>query len=637
MNHNARGSLDWNLAQSPSDSPQRSMVAPDDPTMHLLLETAVGDSAQFAVLSIEELDQIKKEETKIARRLPGLQRELQLETKYRDAARSYDKLSDRSGRSGAGKGASNGVTSEEYASSVRKCDDLTAEIFEAERRQRELIDRRLKHTAAVLQMDYEQRSGQSEYRQVNGLGDGGDWSGGFNLRQFAPGGLADTFDGIIDIPGGRDPQMDEALNDLWHVVSAHDSLSTGARAVNGNGVKSDFSIDDFSAKVQSICNQAADLSQNQKALESQLRQEQEKRSLKSTEHAHLVDQLQEAHDKQLQSQKKLQDSQADMMELRAYLDQARQEIAFLKQQHTQNLNEERDAEREARKASEQDLLQQLEARSTRITALEQSHREAQTAADTARSQVASHEATINALQSSDSSTTSKIAELTAGLAAAQALATQHESKANESARQASLRENERADLEAEVVRLQTEVTIARAELDGAYGTRAQRAAEVATNPEKLKEFDDVQLKNNELQSELKELVTEHEALVRQGVESEREREKMESTIDGLRERVEAQEVRLSEERLKSMGRRGSGTSNAASTPGTAPGTPGAPDREGNATSMSVMRAEFKKMMRDARAEQFKALKVSFFHFDYCDIWLMTFHRLNKMNVEDWKV
>lgn len=612
-NHHGNDSLDWNLARSSIRSPRGDNEPQDPVAMHLLVETAVGDSSQFDVLSIEDLEQVKKEEAMLARRLPALQRDLQLETKVRDAARSYSRLSDRSGRSVSGKHGSKRGSSEEYSASAQKCEHLANQIFEIERRQRDLSDRRLKHTAGVLQMNYEHRSGQTEYRQVNGAEDANGWSDGFNLRQYAPGGLADTFDGIMDIPGGRDPHMDETLSDLWHVVSSHDHIANGQprdyQATNGDGGQQDFSLDEFSAKIQRICSRAANLSENQMALETQLKQEREQWNIKSAEHANLREQLQDAHDQHLASQRKVQDSQSDIMELRAYLEQAKQEISFRKQQHQQNLSEERDAEREARKASEHDLLQQLEARNIHIAGLEQSHREAQQASEILQSQNASHEATVRDLQSTDTSTTSRLAELTASLASAQALATHHESRAAESTKQAFTMETERTDLEAEVVRLQTEVTVARAELDGAYGTRAQRAAEVAGNPEMRKDFEGLQSRNNELQNELRELVGEHEALVRQGVESERERETLESMIDGLRDRVEAQEVRLSEERMRSLGRRGSGTSNAASTPGAGPSTPGAPDREGNATSMSVMRNEFKKMMRDARAEQFKALRV----------------------------
>lgn len=161
-------------------------------------------------------------------------------------------------------------------------------------------------------------------------------------------------------------------------------------------------------------------------------------------------------------------------------------------------------------------------------------------------------------------------------------------------------------MEADVVRLQTELTVARAELDGAYGTRAQRAAEVAANPEVKKELEELTVKNQEnegrvemLQKELQELVTEHEVLVKQGVEAERERDSLESLLDTLRERIEKLEVRLSEERVANIAK--TAITNGAGDESS---------RNGEATSMGVMRSEFKKIMREARAEHFRGMKVS---------------------------
>ena len=179
---------------------------------------------------------------------------------------------------------------------------------------------------------------------------------------------------------------------------------------------------------------------------------------------------------------------------------------------------------------------------------------------------------------------------------------------------------EMQEVEGEVVRLQTELTMARAELDGAYGSRAQRAADVSMNPAVKKEMDDLreseaslrsqleflssqhetkgvgsaelQNKVNNLQKELKETIEDYELMTKASIEFEKERDHLEATIDTIRERCESLETQLSDEKVKWLGAK----SNAPS----------------DTTSTMVLKNEFKKMMRDTRAENIKVLRVSLF-------------------------
>lgn len=521
-----RGSLDWDNGPSlsPTLNPRRATagVLQDPVAMHLLLETAVGDSAAFDIMTLEELEDVKQEEATIARRLPSLRRDLQLEMKLRDAAQSFNRMSDQH------RGA-DATPSDEYIASAKKCDDMSAELYNLERRATALADQRLKHTAAVLQIDYEQRTGQAEFQKVNG--DEDDWASGFNLRSIAPGGLADTFDGIMDIPGVGDPHTDATLNDLWLKLSSHD-------AQHGLSHDEQFSLEGFSYKVQALCDRAS-------SLEADLQAEQA-RAVSS-------DALQDAHDSHLATQKKLQDSQADLMEARGSLDQVKQELKFVKEQHEFRLNDEVGREREAHEATRQ-----------AHEAMRQQH----------DGVLERHETFLREHQT---------------------LRKQHDDHKTELDKLRSTQDQEQGSLSAEVARLQTEVTIARAELDGAYGSRAERAADIAENPEFKARMESLEARNNELQKELRDLVSEHEDLTRQGVDAERDREGLEATIDELREKVETLELRIREDRLRHMGR----DPEAANTPG-----------GGDTRSISVMRAEFKKMMRESRTEQLKVLKVS---------------------------
>lgn len=175
--------------------------------------------------------------------------------------------------------------------------------------------------------------------------------------------------------------------------------------------------------------------------------------------------------------------------------------------------------------------------------------------------------------------------------------------------------NEVQDFEGEMVRLQTELTVARAELDGAYGTRAQRAAEVASHPALLQDISDLKERNKSLeaagtgnaelnqrvqtlQEELSETIGEYEVMTKSSIEYEKEREYLEVTIDALRDRCETLETQLSDEKVKWLGVK-------------SPGPPGSRESMGaGSTSTSVLKNEFKKMMRESRSENMKALRVS---------------------------
>ncbi|KAL5336791.1 Up-regulated during septation-domain-containing protein [Aspergillus crustosus] len=181
--------------------------------------------------------------------------------------------------------------------------------------------------------------------------------------------------------------------------------------------------------------------------------------------------------------------------------------------------------------------------------------------------------------------------------------------------------SEMSELESDVVRAQTELTMVKAELDGAYGTRAQRAAEAAADPLLFKELDELKARNFEmaeelaglkagkpgtgesrnrveiLEKELRETVDDYEAMTKASIEFEKERERFEGMIDSLRDRCEQLETQLNEERISWMG-----SNNSASSMG----------RDGpyETTSTMVLKNEFKKMMRDTRAENMKILRVS---------------------------
>jgi predicted nucleic acid-binding Zn-ribbon protein len=208
------------------------------------------------------------------------------------------------------------------------------------------------------------------------------------------------------------------------------------------------------------------------------------------------------------------------------------------------------------------------------------------------------------------------------------------------------------DMETEIIRLTTELAMAKAELDGAYGSRSERAKEVTSHPEfqeleqkskgmnaeleqlkrdkshhesqmaemlglhqnaesraKSLEGEIVTLREIQasgtrddgrmraLEKELGEMASDYQDLTRETVEMEKEREKLDSVIDGLRDKLDQLEMQLGDERVRWLGVRSPG-----GTPDLGAG------RE--TTSTMVLRNEFKKMMRETRAEGVKLLRVS---------------------------
>ncbi|KAF2130410.1 involucrin repeat protein-like protein [Dothidotthia symphoricarpi CBS 119687] len=254
----------------------------------------------------------------------------------------------------------------------------------------------------------------------------------------------------------------------------------------------------------------------------------------------------------------------------------------------------------------------------RALSLETKLREVQESSDDARIEAATIQAELT-----DSA--AKINHMTAALTAVTAEKQAAEARSLETTNALNTKEEEFRDLEGEIVRLTTELTFAKAELDGAYGSRSQRAAESAANPAIKKEIDELRDKNQSLlyeiealrkvqdaastseaearqserslKAELSGMATEYEAITRDAIQNERDRDVLEAQIDALRDDKEALERELSDEKVKWLGIR----------------SPGVPPQQGNlelgATSIRMLREDFRRMMRERTAEGLKALRV----------------------------
>ncbi|KAG9850319.1 hypothetical protein KCU98_g6207, partial [Aureobasidium melanogenum] len=300
----------------------------------------------------------------------------------------------------------------------------------------------------------------------------------------------------------------------------------------------------------------------------------------------------------------------------------------------------RASEIEDLKEREQEALEEVETHSKRIEQLEDQIVELE-------NKISEHqdEARIAAIeaQHKESDHQDRLEELNGSLN--QAKVARETAEAN-----LAMKAEEMDDLEAEIIRLTTELAMAKAELDGAYGSRSERANQVTSHPEfqeleqksksmsaeleqlrrdkgqhesqmaemlglhqnaesraKSLEGEIITLREIQaagtrddgrmraLEKELAEMATDYQELTRETVEMEKEREKLEGVIDSLRDKMDALEVQLSDEKVRWLGVRSPG---------------GTPELGGTreTTSTMVLRNEFKKMMRETRAEGVKLLR-----------------------------
>lgn len=425
-------------------------------------------------------------------------------------------------------------------------------------------------------------------------------------------------------------QTETVLQSLWNIVAIGDpgSRQRGQQVNNDRGSSLDagsvtgggFSLQSLLAKIQSLHTRATGLHEQKDILTRQIQQQRELNAKtdaqKDAQVLQLTEDLQRNQTVLDAAQHEMKGLKDEIASVPTDLTATRQEAFRMEQQDSMTEGNALKAERESRKELEERMSIDLKLKQEKISRLENELDEIRDDATTARAEMQGLEAKIQEL-------TERLDEMLRSKEAVEEVADSLREKVNQKTRDAGSVQAEMSRLEGEVVRLQTEVTVARAELDGAYGTRAQRAAEVAANPALQKELDELVERNmsllreisvleeqredksgnvelqsriETLQSELTETIAEYEGLIKSNIEFEKEREQLESMIDELKDRCEALETQLSDEKVKWLGMK----------------MPGASGRDGGpseTTSTMVLKNEFKKMMRDTRAENTRALRV----------------------------
>lgn len=714
----------------------------------------MGESQHYDVLSIEELEDLKKELALLASRIDSTKRKLVLENKIRDAAQSFNRLGttdnrdsvrETFGRSPKGHRrsilGSRGSMSDmlhkdgdELTASTRKCEELAQELWRLEKRTQDLQRQLLEHTAGVLQVTHtgflkNETPPQSPNAFPHYNGGQGNRASNDTLYDFDDRSFYQTLDSLLEVEDGvnevrgydftaqnqaildterrlesltnklknaiaqantgrdrglenqlpehadqdvpeaniqshlnclekgleliqhdRDAAIDEAqqlssksafheeslgqyhtaLINLWEVLASRDSQrdSSGSEGSgDSSGPEAQFTLHGFSERVRRLHSRHANLREQKDILTRQIQQQRELNgksdAQKDSQLSELTVELERVQAFLEAKQREAKEAQDELVMVTQHLDKTREEATLHEQQRETNTRNTLEAEREARKAAEGQLLADLKARQDELHRLEAELADARD----------DHGIAKAAMRAELEESEKRVQQSTAQVEAAK------EAKAHQDAVELSLKqqieaktqEAERAHeeikgLEGEMVRLHTEVTVAKAELDGAYGTRAQRAAEMASNPALQKELDELNERNsglaeevtslrsehdalkhdnaglqqrvNTLQQELSDTIGEYETMTKASIEFEKDREALEAQLDRVRDRSEELEAQLGEEKLKWMGVKSPMA--AGNRDSSVPGSTGA----------NVLKTEFKKMMREMRAENIRALRVS---------------------------
>ncbi|CAJ2510767.1 Uu.00g063920.m01.CDS01 [Anthostomella pinea] len=274
-----------------------------------------------------------------------------------------------------------------------------------------------------------------------------------------------------------------------------------------------YSLSAFSTKIQWLYTQATRLQEQKGVLKRQIKQQRELNSKSDSE-----------------KDQQLSEKMEELDEARTLLGRAEQETDKVRAQLSQAFEDLEDAQngRSDESAAIEEAREQLQERNARIASLEADTRDVQT-------RLAAAEANIETI-------TAQLAEANDAKDAAD--------KAVEDKQQTiKAKEEELEQMTGMVAEFKMEATLAKAELDGAYGTRKERAAEVA-KLHNSSESAKMQMRLETLETELKATAQDLTDVVKQSLESEKKIGELEDELDRVkseRTRIRDEKERMNEE------------------------------------------------------------------------------------------
>ncbi|KAK6435034.1 hypothetical protein LTR95_008783 [Oleoguttula sp. CCFEE 5521] len=426
-------------------------------------------------------------------------------------------------------------------------------------------------------------------------------------------------------------EYDATLGGLWDILQSEspgtrgldaDDTSDPDEAAPAVSAKESFSLQTFNSRVQHLFDRAMSAREQQDILRRQVQQQRELNGKSDAEKDRQMEELNTKNANLVAIHGSLQDA---LIKAMASHTQSESEASQLRAEFL-NVEDELEQLRrmaDTKGAEREEMARSLQNHQSTATSLQEK-------VDDLEAQVAElvHDARIFTVESDAQlkNSEAKHADLTTQLTAA--------TSAREAAESKHITvSTEMQNLENEVVRLTTELAMAKAELDGAYGSRAERAkeaqasevqalnernaavaAEVATlrtgNAGLERELASIRSappqdteRTKVLETELTALTSDFQDLTRESLQLEHERTQLDYLIDGLRDRVEALEGQLSDEKVRWLGIKSPATAGAGGARESVMGRAG-----GEGVSVMVLRQEFKRMMRETRAEGVRALR-----------------------------
>ena len=342
-----------------------------------------------------------------------------------------------------------------------------------------------------------------------------------------------------------------------------------------------YSLSAFSAKVQWLFAQAMSLKEQKTVLKRQIKQQRELNNKSGSE----KDQVIRAKEEELSAK------EDEIDRLQMMLDDNERAITEKQEQLAKALGDMERMQKSNAANDTQALKDQLKERSASLAALEASYEEVESNYREVQNQLSDAETTAAALKKD--------------------LADKEKDVADRE-REMKERDEEIERLNVMVVEFKTEMAFAKAELDGAYGSRRERAAEVAALAQST-ELEELNAQVAKLKAELASTLRDFEDITRESIAAEREKIDLEAKLDDAvaaresleaetrraRDRLEAEVARLQEqldaERLKVPPSPGGLTAGAAAP------------RAGAA----MLSEQFRATMKEERKKFQEELRVSF--------------------------
>ncbi|KAI6248555.1 hypothetical protein HI914_03072 [Erysiphe necator] len=670
----------WLIESKGSPQENSSIIDSNNPIQTLiLLETALNDSKNYEILSPEEVEEMKIKCESITRQIKKTRQDLVIQSKYSDATDIVTKLY--SSNSSTEVTPENLIVQrddqvrqheQEFMESERRCEELAINLFRLEKELMITQGRILRHTSRILQLNYE--DAQIVRKSTDKSEDTSKSTNKYNITQFIDDDL--LFDErslyrALEGLGGEtvmtemvsEQQVEMIKRTQQKLVALNHRIMKIIKKLNGetenklelppsindnkesleilqihlgfleeNITTIDFEQEKLKNQYNKIASQNKYLLDEKEKLQRQIQQYLDQKSISNSSREAQrnikIDELPKRNEPQATNLNDIDNLREQVNSLNEKLVKVRQKEIFqkkLESEESSNYLREADkriqlaeeklliAEERARSAEESSCvaLTEIKNRDQRISRLEEQLQKSEINYAATYAELESKmdrlEIQIKSLENELASVVSAKAELDKVV------------KENETILESKDKETNQAQMD--IARLQTELTIAKADLDIAYGSRAQRAAQMALNPiaqseiDRLKSINDLQvseiiaLKENladasaradenvkELRKELTETIEEYEKMTKASIEWEKEREQLEETIDNLREAKEKVEAQFSDEKVQWIGIR----------------SPNAEALSPNTTTTTILKNEFKKMIRDIRAENAKVLKAEQF-------------------------